>query len=237
MCVDLQCNCVGMVLPRCGKILEFRSGDTVKRSSLFLILFGLYLHGASGIALVQDSGQPRSRVSADSQTTLPSRIRIFGQNGAGAIFFKNSECAGGFSGANGIQVSGGFGSAFSSFFGSVENQRLGIPATESSENLSRKDGLASTAYFNEYEIPAEEPLSLRLSFRDVSNFYVYKGRRYTQDSPSCAGAIRFVPRAGEDYEVGFSWENSACSVSINQVIVKEGVTEVLPVKIEAAPDC
>jgi len=166
-----------------------------------------------------------------------SRIRIFGQNGAGAILFADSVCAGNFFSSKGEKVSGGLGSAFSSFFGSVENKPLGIPETETTRNLSKKDGIASKAYFNEYQIPPEKPTSLRLSFKDVSSFYVINGIKYEYQSPSCNGAMTFTPHAGEDYEVGFTWDTHACSLSINQVLVKDGRTEMVPVHIAPAPDC
>ena len=86
-------------------------------------------------------------------------------------------------------------------------------------------------------MPADKPSSLRIGFQDVSSFYVANGMRYENVSPSCSGDVTFPPRAGEDYEAAFSWEGKRCSISINQVIAKEGKTELVPVPVTRAPSC
>ncbi len=174
---------------------------------------------------------------AEPATSSISRLRLFGQNGATAFLYRDSSCIRGMFSDGVEKASGGMGSAFSSFVGTVSNTSLGIAETETSKNLSRKDGMLSKAYYREYEIPADKPSSLRLGFRDVSPFYVVNGVRYETVSPSCSGDITFTPRAGADYEAAFSWEGKRCSVSINQVIAKEGKTELVPVPVTRAPGC
>jgi hypothetical protein len=130
---------------------------------------------------------------------------MFGQNGASAVLYRGSTCVKDFWSEDGEKASGGLGSAFSSFFGSVSNTSLGIPETDTSRNLSSRDGLLSKAYFREYLIPAGPPSSMRLGYQDVSPFYRPPLRdvslirfSYAQVDRSCHGAISFVPGAGKD---------------------------------------
>lgn len=162
-----------------------------------------------------------------------SRIRIFGQNGAIAQLHAGKACIKG----HGERVSGGLGSAFGSLFGAVSNVSLGMPDTESTRNLSEMNGIASKAYFREYAIPAGIPTSLRLGYQDVSSFYTVGNVRYSGPSSSCSGAISFVPEAGRDYEVGFSWQGRLCQLSVNQIIDEGGTTRLEPMPVQSAPKC
>jgi len=130
-----------------------------------------------------------------------SRIRIFGQNGAFADLHPGSACL---KREGRERVSGSMGSAFGSMFGKVSNVSIGIPETETSQNIRQMDGIASKAYFREYVIPSGVATSLRLGFRDVSSFYPVGNISYSTPSFSCDGAVSFVPQVGQDYEVGFS---------------------------------
>jgi hypothetical protein len=168
---------------------------------------------------------------------------MFGQNAASAALFRDSACVKSIWSSDAEKVSGGFGSAFSSFVGKASNTSLGIAETDTTRNLSKKDGIFSKAYFREYVIPADKPSSMRMGFQDVSSFYVVNGAygapgfRYDSVSPSCRGAISFTPRAGEDYEAAFVWEGKSCSLSVNQVVSKDGKIELIAVPVTPAPDC
>lgn len=169
---------------------------------------------------------------------------MFGQNGAMAVLFRGSACVKDFWSEDGEKVSGGLGSAFGSFFGSVSNTSLGIPETETSRNLSSRDGLLSKAYFREYLVPAGQASSMRLGFRDVSPFYLPPLRhlgpttfRYAYVNPGCHGAISFVPDPGKDYEVAFSWEGKTCHAALNEVVGNGDAVELIPVPVSIAPDC
>lgn len=209
----------------------------IKKAALTLLGFSLFC-SASFAEEAAESNAPPAGGNAPT-----ARLRMFGQNGASAVLFKGSACVKSFWSGDGEKVSGGAGSAFSSFIGTVSNTSLGIAETDTTRNLSRKDGFFSKAYFREYDIPADRPSSMRMGFQDVSSFYVVKevdgvpGFRYDAVSPSCRGAISFTPRAGEDYEAAFVWQGKTCSLSINQVTTKEGKTELTPVSITPAPDC
>jgi hypothetical protein len=189
---------------------------------------------------------PSKETASAGEPTQTSRIRMFGQNGASAVLFKDSACVRAFWGGGGEKVSGGIGDAFSSFVGSASNTSVGIPETDTSRNLAKKDGILSKAYFREFVIPAGKPSSMRMGFQDVSSFYVPPatpglGLVYTLQhvSPSCHGAITFTPVAGEDYEAAFVWEGEGktCSLSVNQVVSMGGKVELKPVPVVPAPDC
>jgi hypothetical protein len=207
-------------------------------------LFSLLLSTASFSQDTATTEAPAPAVATEAAsapaapaTSTVSRLRLFGQNGATAFLYRDSSCIRGMFSDGVEKASGGMSSAFGSLIGSVSNVSLGIAETETSQNLARKDGFFSKAYFREYEVPAGKPSSLRLGFQDVSPFYVANGVRYDSVSPSCHGDITFTPRAGEDYEAAFSWEGKRCSISINQVIAKDGKTELVPVPVTRASSC
>jgi hypothetical protein len=203
----------------------------IKNAALILLGFSLFCSASFAEEAAKSSITPAS----DNAPT--SRLRMFGQNGASAALFRDSACVKSFWSDDAEKVSGGFSSAFSSFVGTASNTSLGIAETDTTRNLSKKDGMLSKAYFREYVIRAEKPSSMRMGFRDVSSFYVANGIRYDAISPSCNGAISFTPHAGEDYEAAFSWEGKSCRLSMNQVVVKDGKTELIPVPVTLAPDC
>lgn len=170
-----------------------------------------------------------------------SRLRMFGQNGASAVLFRDSACAKSFWSSEGEKASGGFGSAFGSFIGRVSNTSLGIAETDTTRYLSDKDGMLSKAYYREYVIPANKPSTLSMRYQDITTFYQVHGASYTytysHTPPSCGGSITFTPEAGQDYEVGFRWAEKACFLSVNHVVTKDGKTELVPVPVSDAPDC
>lgn len=151
-----------------------------------------------------------------------------------AQLYPGSACI---KGRGGERVSGSLGSAFGSLIGKVSNVSLGMPDTENTRNLSQMNGIASKAYFREYVIPAAIPTSLRLGFQGVPSFYTVGGVRYAGPTTSCSGAISFVPEAGHDYEVGFSWQGRVCQASINQIVVDGEETRLVPVTVQQAPKC
>jgi hypothetical protein len=175
--------------------------------------------------------------SAIEGTAPISRLRLFGQNGASAVLFRDRTCVKSIWSGDGEKASGGIGSAFGSFVGAVSNSSLGIAETETTRNLSQKDGMLSKAYFREYVIPADKPSSISMGFKNIGSFYVMHGVRYETGGSSCHGAITFTPRAGEDYEAGFVMGDGVCRLSMNRVLVEDGKTELIPVPVTPAPDC
>lgn len=203
----------------------------MNKPALTLLVASLF--SVTGFA--EETDKTAAPTAGDSMQT--SRLRMFGQNGASAVLFRNSACVKSIWSSDAEKVSGSLGSAFSSFIGTAANISLGIAETDTSRNLSRKDGILSKAYFREYVIPADKPSSMRMGFKNVSSFYVINNLKYEAGGESCNGAISFVPKAGEDYEAAFVWEGKSCNLSVNQVVTKEGKTELLPVPVTPAPDC
>lgn len=169
---------------------------------------------------------------ADSDS---AKIRIFGQNGASAKLYAGQACTDG----KAIKVSGSLGQAFGSFVGASKNESIGIPDTATTQNLSDKNGILSKAYYKEYEIPANQPSTVSLSFHDVSHFYKSNGAQYVRHSPSCRGDVSFTAKPNANYEVGFSWDNKQCNLTINEVIAtSEGqAAQLSPVEVRDASDC
>ena len=184
---------------------------------------------------------PAPAVTPATEASPDSRLRMFGQNGASAVLFRDSACAKGFWSSEGEKASGGFGSAFGSFIGKVSNTSLGIAETDTTRYLSNKDGMLSKAYYREYVIPANKPSTLSMRYQDITTFYHVRGTSYiytySHTPPSCGGSITFTPEAGQDYEVGFRWAEKACFLSVNHVVTKDGKTELVPVPVTDAQDC
>ncbi|WP_410498657.1 hypothetical protein [Chitinibacter sp. S2-10] len=190
----------------------------------------------------QEVGVPASQdASAATSAVKHSRIRMYGQNGALALIFPGLSCTKSAWGKEGIHVSGGMGQAFSSFIGAVDNLSLGMPETEVSKNVSRKDGILSKAYYQEHEIPAGQITSLALGFQDVSAFHRSTAHgittTYSSSSPGCSSDISFIPEAGADYEVGFTMQGRRCYVEIFKLTKTDTETDMTPVPIQKAKPC
>lgn len=118
--------------------------------------------------------------------------------------YENSTCIGG--GAKTV-VSGSIGSSFASFFGKVENVRLGIKDTPTVLNMSKEDGKASKGYFREYVIQAGQPLTIGMSYS-------------LPNALRCATlGSTFVPEAGKDYEgtLEVNFSERTCRLVLKQV--------------------
>jgi hypothetical protein len=153
-----------------------------------------------------------------------ARLRLFGQNGVGVNYYRNSACQGG----ENVRVSGGLGDAFSSFIGTASNQSIGMPDTPNTRNQAARNGILSKAYFREYQIAAGQPITITMSFK--SN----PGKR----SEYCKTiATTFVPEKGKDYEGALDIVNDSCMQVINELQAgPDGVT-LNPVPVALAPAC
>lgn len=161
-----------------------------------------------------------SAVAATSvATTKKARIRLFGQNGFGVSFYPKSKCEGG---SNKITVSGGLGTMFSSFLGTVKNDSIGMPETETTKNLAKRSLLLSKAYFREYQIEAGEPIAVAASFGDTSGAHC---------DPL---TMTFVPEFGADYEGRLDLNANTCTLVMNRVGQDGSLT---PVPIVRAESC
>jgi hypothetical protein len=153
-----------------------------------------------------------------------ARIRLFGQNGMGVKYYPNSACYGGES----VTVSGGIGDAFSSFLGTASNTSIGMPETPNSGKPSARNGLFSKAFFREYKIAADQPLTLKLDFQ--SN----PGVRYGY-CKTIAGT--FVPEAGKDYEISLDIKDGMCVPILNELQSTADGVILQPVPASKAEHC
>ena len=133
-----------------------------------------------------------------------ARIRLFGQNQKPGIMIVGRDCATGEAGQE-INVGGGFGDAFRSFTRSAANEGLGIPETDTTRQLSQRDGLLSNAFYREFVIPAGKSVHVRAAFIGLTTSMTTTtaNRRYrtTYRQPSYeTRAVSFIPEAGKDYE-------------------------------------
>lgn len=188
-------------------------------------------------SIYESKDEIEKELASNNNGTSESRLRLFGQNGAGVVLYRDSKCIKPSLGKDDERVSGGLSSAFSSMFGTVSNTSIGMPETDTTRNLSKKNGLLSKAYFREYVIASNKPITVVMGFQDVSSFYNANGVHYSRISPSCKGAIQFVPHAGADYEASFSWSERGCELGMNRVSQKDGVTTLKPVKSFVASAC
>jgi hypothetical protein len=171
------------------------------RSTCLLV----FLFTATNSAMSQEIGTNTPQLAANQEGVIreTARLRAFGQNGVSVEFYQNSVCVGG--NAQKTKVSGGAGDAFSSFIGTIKNTSLGMKETPNTENLSKRGGIASKAYFREYEIRANQPVSLSMHFGDMNG-------------GSC-GSIggTFTPETGKDYEIALNWRANYCLVSVQEI--------------------
>jgi hypothetical protein len=154
----------------------------------------------------------------------PARIRLFGQNGIGVRYYPNSACIGGES----VSVSGGLGDAFSSFLGTASNKSIGIPATPNTEQLGAKNGVLSKAYFREYPISPDQPITITMNFQsNPGKTYMYCQRIGTT----------FIPEKGKDYEGALSIRDGICMQMINELRVTPEGMVLHPVASSMAKPC
>jgi hypothetical protein len=147
-----------------------------------------------------------------------ARIRLFGVMNVGLKLYRNSFCDKG----KAQTVSGGTGSAFRSAFGNERNLSIGMPETPNVRNIGERDGRFVKAYFREYVVEAEQPLTLQASFGDsAGSFSVY-----------CRAIVKtFFPEAGKDYEASLDLEPGVCVLRINQILVQDDKVTLLPVEL------
>lgn len=171
---------------------------------------------------------PAASSTASQAEAGTARIRLFGQNGAMVAFYQNSTCIGG----NGPKttVSGGVGDAFASFLGRAKNTSIGMSETPTTTGLANRDGIMSKAYFREYEIPANQPLTLSMHFQNAAGV---PGSLYC----STLGGT-FTPEGGKEYEATLDFDAKKCTAHVREIQKNEQAPATLR-DIDIAPtrDC
>ena len=174
------------------------------------------------ISAAFSDAENRQEEATPSKSDGVSKIRLFGQNGIGVIFYKNSKCSGG---SDSVRVSGGLTSAFSSFLGAVKNESLGIPETDTTRSLSQRSGILSKAYFKEYEIDPGNPITIVMRFQDVG---------IRKHCGNIAGT--FIPEPSVNYEGHLDLDLNAgvCRFSIDRVSNDGSLS---PISLDPAQAC
>lgn len=194
-------------------------------------------------SIYQSKEEIEKELAANNNGTSKSRIRLFGQNNTGVVFYRNTKCVKENLGKEDQRVSGGFSDALSSFMGTVSNTSIGMPETETTKNLKRNDRLLSKTYFREYVIEGNKAVTIDASFQDVSNVYASNGITYSKSGARCQKdplfpiAVWFMPIAGADYEVSFKHSDGNCDLRVNRISQKEVATMLRPVHAYVAYPC
>ena len=198
-----------------------------KRSILttFLSISAILL---GGCASTNGAGEAKVEYNPNTQ----SRIRLFGQNGGSSIMYSGIDCQAGNEGEK-TNVGGGLGESFVSFLRMDQSETLGIPQTEATQSLAKRDGILSKAFYKEFAIPAEKPVNLQLFPVTTPGTTPQKGQRLLIiESNSCysPAIASFIPEKGKDYEILGRWdEETSCPYPVvleitqidNQVQIKE----------------
>lgn len=174
------------------------------------------------------SPPPTKFVQAKYDATKEARLRLFGMNGAGVVYYPQTECI---PDQGGVRVSGSLGQAFKSFTGGVSSVSIGMPPSRNSGNP--QSGVVSQGYFVERVVAANEPMVVRVGF---SSGPAAPGVR----TWSCAVGGTFSPEAGRDYELVGSVEGNFCRIALNELHAPSEpgllATET-SVKMARSPEC
>lgn len=150
-----------------------------------------------------------------------ARVRFFGQAAIAIKFFKNQSCYG----RKGIQVSK---TNLGALFGSTKSITLGMPETPTVADLKSRDGILFSAFYREYAVRADEPLTIWAAYAEST------GRKmYSCDS---FGAV-LTPQAGKDYEVTVDLGNNKCVFKINRIEAAGAAVQLQPAAFAEAQKC
>ncbi|MBV8046768.1 MAG: hypothetical protein JO171_06430 [Paludibacterium sp.] len=163
-------------------------------------------------------------VSAPSGVPAPShsdkaRIRVFGHNGVGLNFYRNSTCyqQGFFGLTGGESVSGRLGASFASFLGTATNSTIGMPETNSTIHLHDRDEVLSKMFYREFEVAPGEPLTVAAEL----------GLPGVTCSPL---AVTFKPAAGKDYEFELLWQGKSCLLVASELVGETSPATLQPLR-------
>jgi hypothetical protein len=194
------------------------------RSACALLLGLSALSGAAA----QEAATAAAASAAAAAPATTARVRLFGQNGVMVRFYQNSSCIGG-KGPD-TTVSGGAGDAFGSFLGRARNTSIGMAETPTTANLGKRDGYFSKAYFREYEIPGNQPMTLRMAFQSAAGA---PGSIYC---PRLGGT--FTPEAGKQYEVTMEAASNQCLAVVREIQESaSGPANLRDIPVAATRDC
>lgn len=173
-----------------------------------------------------------ARIAAADPATL-ARVRIYGNNGTGIVFYRNTSCIPNSSDGS-TRVSGGIGQSFGAFVGSDQNMTIGMPPSDRSTHS--RNGILAREYFKEYQVKGDEPMTVTMGFMGTPIASSFGAFRATGQAESCRipGGV-FVPKAGQDYDVYLDVrrKEGVCLMSVSAIGAK-GEAIVQPVQVAKA---
>lgn len=196
----------------------------MKSRILFFSAVAALLAGCASTQLPASSQQYDAGESA--------RIRLYGQNGKPSTMWVQT---GGGGQPVEVKVGGSLGDALGSMVGAVKNESIGIAETENSRRLNARDGMLSKAFYREFVVPAGKPLQVSNAFIGLTHVQSmpFGGPQLVHRQRSCSSSkIRFIPRAGKDYEVSTYQSGNACTVIVFEIQTSAGKTALVPVTVE-----
>ena len=160
--------------------------------SAFLLTMLFIATGLPVTTFAQEPPKP------EPSSPAAARIRVYGINGMGIVFYRDSACVpGGLS--SGTRVSGGFGQAFGSLLGSNQNETIGMPPSQRSK--APRNGVMAREFFKEYEVKADSPITVTMGFNGT--MVVPPPGMVIIGPPGACPIIggTFKPLAGTDYDI------------------------------------
>lgn len=103
---------------------------------------------------------------------------------------------------------------------------------ESPQSMGMIGGMARFMSDKKLGIPTNSPLDEKLYIERkirAGEKFMFSVRSILMNS-ICTNTVEFIPEPNKDYEVKHTWDNQKCSLSINQVLVKNGSVELAPVR-------
>ncbi len=172
-------------------------------------------------------------LSQDYQAKDSARVRLFGQNQKPSIMTVTVGEAGQQRRIK-VNVGGNMGEAFGSLLGMVDNHSIGMAPTVNTQNLKAKNGILSKAFYREFIVPANRPVTVRNAFIGLSNIHDNKvtGIRTVTQQASCKSPeVTFTPLAGKDYEVATYANGQRCVVQVLELneVGADGLASLVPV--------
>lgn len=171
-------------------------------------LFNIFL--CSFILLMADNS-----LALDLPAPMPeARVRLYGQNGKPTNMKYSNQGR-----TVKKSIGGSLGGSFSSMIGTARNRSIGIPATNTLENIRQHNRNLSKIYYEEFTIPANVPIVFSNAIIGLTNINnPPNGTKIITTQPSCVGnKMIFHAEAGKDYEVFPASTSAQCGIIIQEI--------------------
>jgi hypothetical protein len=164
----------------------------------------------------------------------PARVRFIGNGLIGLTFYKNKTCVSG-KGIVASRTGKQLGSALGILFRKAQNISLGMPETPNVTNLAKWDVTLSKAFYREYAVNANQPLTIQSTFYYFSE--ARRGNQLVTTTADCNSSSFFTPQAGKNYEVTLNVEQGTCSMNVMEIDTSSAQVKLVPVQRRLATTC